>query len=398
MRTKKSLNSVFVESGGLTASEIRFLVGKDNPTIVEIGANIGQTTAEMLKAMPNARIYCFEPDPRAIAKFKENVTNRNVTLIECAVGNESGTVVFHQSSGEGEHKDWDQSGSIRKPKTHTQVWPQVKFKNTIEVPIIRLDDWAKSENLLEIDFVWADVQGAEIDLIKGGLDTLNKAKFFYTEYSNAEWYEGQIPLAKLYELLEKYSILRLFQMDVLFENMFLNQKKSDEKMKLHIGGTEKKEGWKILNIQSGDQVDFIGNISDLSQFPDGSCDQIYASHVLEHIPQKDVISTLQGIRRILKPRGQFLVSVPDWDVLCHSFINPAATAEVKWHVLRMMMGGQVDQNDFHYAGFNQVLLYDFLRQAGFSNANRVDSFGIFNDTSDYRPFGFPISLNVVATK
>jgi hypothetical protein len=46
-----------------------------------------------------------------------------------------------------------------------------------------------------IDFIWADVQGAEEDLILGGLDTLRKrTKYLFTEYNNSEMYEGQINL------------------------------------------------------------------------------------------------------------------------------------------------------------------------------------------------------------
>ena len=37
-------------------------------------------------------------------------------------------------------------------------------------------------------------------------------------------------------------------------------------MKLHIGGQTTKEGWKILNIQKKDGVDFVGDLTDLSQF------------------------------------------------------------------------------------------------------------------------------------
>ena len=59
-------------------------------------------------------------------------------------------------------------------------------------------------------------------------------------------------------------------------------------MKLHIGGKQIKEVWSILNIQKNEGVDFIGDISDLSQFKDNSIDEIYASHVVEHINQKNI--------------------------------------------------------------------------------------------------------------
>ena len=45
-------------------------------------------------------------------------------------------------------------------------------------------------------------------------------------------------------------------------------------MKLHIGGEKTKEGWKILNIQQKEGVDFIGDISNLGQFEDNSINEI----------------------------------------------------------------------------------------------------------------------------
>ena len=44
-------------------------------------------------------------------------------------------------------------------------------------------------------------------------------------------------------------------------------------MKLNIGGDIIKDGWKILNIQSKPGVDFIGDISDLSQFDNNSIEE-----------------------------------------------------------------------------------------------------------------------------
>ena len=169
-------------------------------------------------------------------------------------------------------------------------------------------------------------------------------------------------------------------------------------MKLHIGGKQVKDGWKILNIQKIEGVDFVGDISDLSQFTDGSIDEIYASHVFEHIPQKKIINTLNGINRVLNKGGKFYVSVPDVDTLFHFFLNPRANKEIKWHVMRMIFGGQTDEHDFHYFGWNFDFLSEHLTRTNFTKVEKVNSFNLFEDTSDYKPYGFPISLNIIAYK
>ena len=168
-------------------------------------------------------------------------------------------------------------------------------------------------------------------------------------------------------------------------------------MKLNIGGEQKKEGWKILNIQKKDGVDFIGDISDLSQFSENSVEEIYASHVVEHVEQSKIESTFEGIHRILKDNGKFYVSVPDMDILCRQFLN-IKEGKARFHIMRMMFGGQTDKYDFHYFGWNYEFMKDYLTTAGFKKIEKVKSFSLFKDTSDYAPYGVPISLNVIGYK
>ena len=132
----------------------------------------------------------------------------------------------------------------------------------------------------------------------------------------------------------------------------------DEELKLHIGGEQVKAGWKILNALPKPGVDFVGNICDLSQFADASVSAVYASHVLEHVPQALVAPTLAGIRRILKQGGAFMVSVPDLQELCRLFAHPEGTIDSRMHIMRMMFGGQVDNYDFHYFGWT----WEFMQQ------------------------------------
>ena len=195
---------------------------KDDPVILEVGANRGQTTVEFLRVMPRATIYAFEPDPRAIAKFRRDVAHPNVRLFECAIGSSVGTIAFHQSSGAEDQSDyregWDQSGSIRKPHSHLQVWPDVRFDRQIVVPITTLDAWAEQHGVTQVDFIWADVQGAESDLIEGADRLLRSTRYLYTEYSNDEWYEGQITLSGLVKKLHDFELIKRYPWDALFRN------------------------------------------------------------------------------------------------------------------------------------------------------------------------------------
>ena len=102
----------------LSHAEIASLVKKPDPTILEIGCNSGGDTLAMLRAMPEARIYCFEPDPRAIARFRKELGSNfeRVKLFEIAVSDRSGTIEFHASGGGALPEGFDQSGSIRRPK------------------------------------------------------------------------------------------------------------------------------------------------------------------------------------------------------------------------------------------------------------------------------------------
>lgn len=198
-------------------ADIVALVGRDDATILEVGANRGTHTLEFLKAFPRATLHAFEPDARAIGHWRRNVTDPRARLYEMAVGRSDGTVSFYKSSGKEDvdPAGWDQSGSIRAPKTHLTKWPKVRFEEVVEVPIVRLDSWIADKGIATVDFIWADVQGAEEDLILGAAETLKRTRFFYTEYSDDEWYEGQITLDGILALLPEFEVVERLRHDVL---------------------------------------------------------------------------------------------------------------------------------------------------------------------------------------
>lgn len=170
--------------------------------------------------------------------------------------------------------------------------------------------------------------------------------------------------------------------------------------RLHIGGRTRADGWEVLDALPRPEVDHVGNARDLSRFPDGTFEAVYASHVLEHFSYvRDLLPVLREWNRVLVPGGMLYASVPDMDTLAELFLlRESISLEDRWMVQRMMFGGQVDDYDFHHVGLNEEFLAAFLRDAGFADLRRVDDFGLFQDTSLATFNGVPISCNLMARK
>jgi predicted SAM-dependent methyltransferase len=170
--------------------------------------------------------------------------------------------------------------------------------------------------------------------------------------------------------------------------------------KLHIGGTRKSPGWEVLNITPGPHVDHACNANDLSCFDDNTFSDIYASHVLEHFDYaSELLPVLKEWYRVLKPGGKLHVSVPDLDVLAQLLtLKGQLTFQERFLIMRMIFGGHIDKNDYHYVGLNRDFLNAFLSETGFINIRKVDYLGFFEDTSCMLFRGVPISLNMVCEK
>jgi predicted SAM-dependent methyltransferase len=164
---------------------------------------------------------------------------------------------------------------------------------------------------------------------------------------------------------------------------------------LHLGGWEVKEGWIIVNVEDRPGVDVRSSCTNLSMFPDGSAQEIYASHVYEHLGyQNELPLAFEEARRVLQPGGRLMISVPDMDVLCQLFLHFKDQVNNQFYIQRMIMGGQMEPFDFHKTGFSQNILIALLNRHGFTGYRRVEDFGLFDDTSKLRYANVPISLNL----
>jgi FkbM family methyltransferase len=201
----------------MNKNDIKNLINRPNSTIFEIGCADGNDTEEFIDIFShNFKIYCFEPDPRNAKTFlnKNSLKRDNVIFENKAISNTNDIVKFNQSST-------IYSSSLKNPTEKlNKIWPEIKFNNTIDVQSITLDKYTKNHCINFIDFIWADVQGAEDLMIEGGKETFaNKVKFLYTEYAKEEIYNDAPNQDRIKNLLgQNWQIIHDFGSDILLVN------------------------------------------------------------------------------------------------------------------------------------------------------------------------------------
>lgn len=167
-----------------------------NPVIVEAGAHIGIDTIEMSEIWKNGQIHAFEPVPELYSKLIENTRYlKNIKHYQYALAELSGSAEINISHGNS-----DGSSSLMKPKEHLKVHPNVYFEKKITVQTVNLDDWAENLEIRKVDFLWLDLQGYELKVLKSAPKILYTVNAIYTEVSLKEMYEN----ASLYDEVKSW--------------------------------------------------------------------------------------------------------------------------------------------------------------------------------------------------
>ena len=63
--------------GGDPFADMHVLIGQDEPLILDVGANVGQSIEAFRSWFPDAHIHSFEPSPATFARLKTLGARRN---------------------------------------------------------------------------------------------------------------------------------------------------------------------------------------------------------------------------------------------------------------------------------------------------------------------------------
>jgi FkbM family methyltransferase len=168
--------------------------------VIHIGAHHGKEIQEYLdNGIQN--ITVFEPVSETfdiLAKKLEDY-NADINGYQVALGNRVGTATMNLSPTHS------MSSSLLKPKQHLELHPDVIFDGTEEVAIDMLDNF----DLRGANFINMDVQGYELEVLKGGSKSLENIDYVYCEVNRDEVYEGNAFIEEIDEYLSNYGFQRV---------------------------------------------------------------------------------------------------------------------------------------------------------------------------------------------
>ena len=168
--------------------------------IVHIGAHYGEEIQEYVdNGIQN--ITVFEPLSKNFEVLEARLRNVNADIqgYQIALGSQRGAATMYLSSNEA------QSSSILKPKEHLEHHPDVIFSGTEEVEVCLLDDY----DIRGANFINMDVQGYELEVLKGAKNTLKYIDYVYCEVNRGEMYENNAMVGDIDEYLFEYGFKRI---------------------------------------------------------------------------------------------------------------------------------------------------------------------------------------------
>lgn len=193
-------------------------------TVLDVGANRGQFALVAAHRWPRARMICFEPLPEAVRVLGRVLAATPLAEIrELALSDKPGEAKLHVSRAD------DSSSLLPIGLRQSTTFPGTEEVGVISVRAARLDGEVDRTNLPAPVLLKVDVQGGELQVLRGATGILPAVDAVLVECSFVEFYEGQPMAHELVAFLAVHGLVltgsgtptidaagRVVQMDLVF--------------------------------------------------------------------------------------------------------------------------------------------------------------------------------------
>lgn len=191
---------------------IKQIPNREEPVIIfDVGSRDCMQSCEFAQHFPNAKIYAFECNPNTLDLCKQNIKNySSITLVEGAVCDYDGDITFYPIDQSKTITTWKDGnpGASSIYKSNGNYTVEKYVQNEITTNAHRLDTVMEKLNIPRVDYVWMDLQGAELLALKGLGKYLKDVRLIHTEVTHTEMYTGQV----LFDEFDQFMTLNNFRL------------------------------------------------------------------------------------------------------------------------------------------------------------------------------------------
>lgn len=196
---------------------IQFIKTHNIKNILDIGANVGDWAFIIKQNIPDVKIFSIEANPEC-EKF---LVDKNLDYKICCLSNVETDIKFYKD---------ENSKTSTGCSYYLENTKHFDKNNFIHMNTYLLDSIINTDTVF--DYIKIDTQGSEIDIIKGGLNTINKCRFLQLETSCIEYninspmkeevfnFMKDMNFEPLMKVENHYMDQKLIQEDFIFKNNF----------------------------------------------------------------------------------------------------------------------------------------------------------------------------------
>ena len=165
--------------------------------VIHVGGHHGQE-ADLYYNKNIKEAHFFEPQEKPFQVLKNKCNSLGYKSYNVALGSVEQILEMHvEEVNEG------QSSSLLEPALHLQEYPSIVFTKKIQIPVKTLDGY----NIQNCNFLNIDVQGYELEVLKGATNSLKNIDIIYTEVSNIEFYKNTPRVEDLVGFLYSFNFI-----------------------------------------------------------------------------------------------------------------------------------------------------------------------------------------------
>lgn len=179
--------SVLLHRGIAPALEhLEILNGRHFATVVDVGANVGQFALFALEQLAPQQLVCIEPQhsPLGHVAGRAATAGCEFTVLDAALSDRRGEGTLRRTNA-------SDSSSLLVPADEAAAQHRgLRVAETLRVPL-RTGDELLAEDLSRPILLKIDVQGTELDALRGAAKFLQRVDAVLIEVSFSQLYEGQ---------------------------------------------------------------------------------------------------------------------------------------------------------------------------------------------------------------